>query len=520
MRGMARAVLLTIALALLASASARASGEIYTLAGSGSSAATRDGTPAIRAGLPQEAPVAALPGGGFLVADGARVWRVDPQGLIHLAAGNARGVDGVAALPGGGFLIADGVGHRVSRVDPDGTMTTVAGGGKLEGDGVPATQAELGGSGAIAALSGGGFVLADGNLRVRRVGPDGRITTIAGSDDAVADDDPDPRGKPATSVAIDVEDLAVAPDGSILIADYANARIERIGADGGLTVAINPPDGERPTHVAALPDGGFVYTTLERVTRVRPDGSTFILAGAGPFIRTAPDGLQQRLSGQSARRADVHYVFDLGATPDGGVLISHGRIDAFDEGGFVDYVAPGAPAVLGAAILRDRDRVFTPGGMQEVTVSLTVPSTVTLTVAGRSVTRDLRAGVSTVALPSPPATRPYRVSLVAAAGALRAYDDVRIFPPGWLPTETGALVADEIASDVDHCRRFGATRVDCLTNTGDSDCHTVTVRLARDRLWWAEYAACAIRSHPHLAHALRRSRLFGRIDEAELVPAT
>jgi hypothetical protein len=145
---------------------------------------------------------------------------------------------------------------------------------------------------------------------------------------------------------------------------------------------------------------------------------------------------------------------------------------------------------------------------------------VTLSVAGRSVTRDLPAGVSSLVLPSPPAARPYRVSLVATAGTLRAYDDVRIFPSGWLPTETGALVADAVASDVDHCRRFGATRVDCLTNKGDDDCRGVTVRLARDRVWWAEYGTCAIRSHPHLAHPLRPSRDFGRIDEAALVPAT
>jgi hypothetical protein len=63
---MARAVLLTIALVLLTSASARASGDIYTLAGGGT-AAPRDGMPAARANLQSELGVAALPDGGFLV---------------------------------------------------------------------------------------------------------------------------------------------------------------------------------------------------------------------------------------------------------------------------------------------------------------------------------------------------------------------------------------------------------------------------------------------------------------------
>ena len=491
---MARAVpLLTIALVLLASASARANAEIFTLAGSGTSARTADGAPAIRAGLPQETAVAALPGGGFLVAEPTRVWRVDPAGLIHLAAANLHDVESVAALPGGGFLIGEF--SEVWRVDPQGAIHPT----------------DMPGASAIAPLPDGGVVFADGGSHVHRVAADGR---------------------PVAMPDIEADDLSAAPNGSVLLADRNNARIERLAADGRLTVVLKLPEEDRPTHVAALPDGGFVYVTNERITRVRPDGSTLAFAGGGPFIHTAPDGLQQRLSGQSAQGADLHYVSDLAATPDGGVLISHGRIDAFDEGGFVDYVAPPAPATLGAAILRDRDRVFTPGGMQGLTVSLSMPATVTLSVAGQSVTRELPAGVSRLVLPSPPATRPYRVSLAAAAGALRAYDDVRIFPPGWLPTETGALVAEVIASDVDHCRRFGAARVDCLTNKGDRNCHSVTVRLRDDRLRWAEYGPCAIRSHPRLRHRTRAitvadwgcdlcpKHLFGRVDEASLVPAT
>ena len=491
---MARAVLLAIALVLAASASARAEGDIFTLAGSGTSAPMRDETPAIRAGLPQETFVAAEPGGGFLVADRKHVWRVDPQGLIHLAAANLHDVDAVAALPGGGFLVGELT--RVWRVDPQGRIDLT----------------DWQGASAIAALPGGGFVFADGDSHVHSVGPDGRIAAISD---------------------IEADDLSPAPDGSVLLADRNNARIERIGTDGNLSVVTKLPEAEPPTHVAALPDGGFVYTADERVTRVRPDGSSVILAGGGPFIRTAPDGLQQRLSGQSAQRADLHYVSDLAATPDGGVLIAHGRADAFDDGGFVDYVAPAAPTVLGAAILRDRDRVFTPGGIHAVSVSLTAPATVTLSVAGRSVTRQLGAGVSRVAFPAPAAARPLRVSLVATADGRRAFDAVRIFPPRWLPTETAALVAGALASDVDRCRQFGAARVDCLTNVGDRDCRSVTVRLAGDRLRWSEYGGCAIRRQPRLERAPRAltrrdwgcdfgcpARLFGTIDEAALVPAT
>ena len=176
--------------------------------------------------------------------------------------------------------------------------------------------------------------------------------------------------------------------------------------------------------------------------------------------------------------------------------------------------------------------MFTPGALHAVTVSLTEAATVTLTAGGSSITHALPAGTSRVVTPPLERDRPQRIELAATAGTRRAFDAVRVFPPGWLPTETAARVAGIVASDVDHCHRFGATRVDCLTNKGDYDCHSVTVRLTRDRLRWAEYDRCAIRSHPRLAHALRpltransgcqdcSARLFGRIDEAAIVPAT
>src|SRR5262245_16501801 len=52
---------------------------------------------------------------------------------------------GVAVMPDGGYLIADAGNDRVRRVFPDGTITTVAGTGiyGFSGDGGPATAADL-----------------------------------------------------------------------------------------------------------------------------------------------------------------------------------------------------------------------------------------------------------------------------------------------------------------------------------------------------------------------------------------
>ena len=70
---------------------------------------------------------------------------------------------GVAALPGGGFLIADADSNVVRKVSAAGIITRVAGtgaGGNTGDDGL-ATQAQLAGPIAVAALPGGGFLIAD-----------------------------------------------------------------------------------------------------------------------------------------------------------------------------------------------------------------------------------------------------------------------------------------------------------------------------------------------------------------------
>ena len=103
-----------------------------------------------------------------------------PPDLV--AGGFTEPVDAVRDAAGG-VLVADAGANRVLRVAPNGAVTTVAGTGVagFSGDGGPATAAKLDGPRGVTALPGGGFVIADAdNWRVRRVAPDGTITTIAG----------------------------------------------------------------------------------------------------------------------------------------------------------------------------------------------------------------------------------------------------------------------------------------------------------------------------------------------------
>ena len=153
-----------------------------------------------------------------------------------------------------------------------------------------------------------------------------------------------------------------------------------------------------------------------RVWRVAPDGTRAVIAGSGPFTFTAPAGLEQRLTGESALGARLGELGDVAVLPDGGVLVAEESGDVDDIGGLVRYLAPAAPQTLAAAILRDRDRLIS---AHAVTVSLTVPATVTLRVAGRTVTRALPAG---------------RVTRPAAAAA----GDAARSASGWSPPRPAA----------------------------------------------------------------------------------
>ncbi|MDQ4049299.1 MAG: hypothetical protein M3131_07975 [Actinomycetota bacterium] len=244
-------------------------------------------------GVPAD--VAILPGGGFLVAGDNCVRRVDAAGAVTVVAGRCdpdgdggfsgdggpataaqlRGPTTIAATPDGGFLFADGPqdpeeeeSTRVRRVSASGVITTVAGVGRagFSGDGGTATRARLGHVADLSVEPGGGFLIADSvNSRVRRVAPDGRITTVAGDGDSSFSGD---RGR-ATRVSLaGPTGVARLPDGGFLVSDSANTRIRRVSAGGSMLTLAGGDEGgtgapagrarlAEPGHIRLLPGGGF-----------------------------------------------------------------------------------------------------------------------------------------------------------------------------------------------------------------------------------------------------------------------
>ena len=221
----------------------------------------------------------------------------------------------VAALPDGGYLVAEGEGNRIRRVSSAGVITTVAGTGRagFTGDGGPATAARINWPTGVAPLADGSVAIADQrNNRVRLIDPAGTIRTLAQvtSPDGVAPagdggvlvvQDFENRvvhvdragvvtaaagtsargfagdGGPATAALLNRPVGVAAADGGFLIADGSN-RVRRVAADGTITTAAAVP---RPAAVAETSDGELLVASVNQVLLVRAGGAVTTVAGSG-----------------------------------------------------------------------------------------------------------------------------------------------------------------------------------------------------------------------------------------------
>ena len=153
-----------------------------------------------------------------------------------LAAGaQLSGPRGVARLADGSLLVADTGNNKIRKIAPDGTITTAAGSGTLggAGDNGPAQIAQLSGPRDVAvAADGVSFYVADtGNNRVRLVDASGTITTFAGTGVAGAAGD----GSSATLAQLaGPSGLSLTAGGGLLIADTTNNKI-RLVSGGTIT---------------------------------------------------------------------------------------------------------------------------------------------------------------------------------------------------------------------------------------------------------------------------------------------
>ena len=224
-------------------------GVIVTYAGSSADFGGHGGT-ALKPQFLYPQDVAIDIAGNLFVADteNRRIRKVAASGIVSTIGGTgatgSTGDSGPAiaatisrptglAFDGAGNLYVADNGTRVRRIDPQGIISTVAGTGAagFSGDGGAAIAARLAGAQAVAVDAAGNLLIADsGNRRIRRVTPGGEISTVAGNGDFTSSGD---GGSAAAAGLARVAGIGVDSGGTMFMADLW--KIRRVSAAGAIT---------------------------------------------------------------------------------------------------------------------------------------------------------------------------------------------------------------------------------------------------------------------------------------------
>jgi sugar lactone lactonase YvrE len=139
---------------------------------------------------------------------------------------------GLAVAPDGSVYVADTMNNTVRRIGPGGVTTTVAGTGALGSNDGPADQASFKRPTGIAVDPAGNVFIADtANAAIRRLSPAGIVTTVAGMPGVYGRDD----GTGSGARFSQPNGLASDRQGNIYVADSGNVAIRRIDPSGVVT---------------------------------------------------------------------------------------------------------------------------------------------------------------------------------------------------------------------------------------------------------------------------------------------
>lgn len=259
-----------------------------------------------------------------------------------------RNVYGLAVDQRGNLYIADTDGHRIRRVTPDGRISTVAGSGRpgFSGDEGPAVAARLHAPYSVAVDPDGNLYIADTyNHRIRKVGQDGRIRTVAGTGEKGSAES----GLALTSQLMAPRNLAFDAAGNLFVSEFEGHRVRRISPDGRIRTVAG-------TGVAGFKgDGG----PAELAQLSRPAGIAVDRLGTIYISDTDNRVVRRVIGGTIDSAVPLNWNYDGGASvavdPSGALVVSdeayrirrtdsQGRLQLFAGSGSPSYNGEDKPA--------------------------------------------------------------------------------------------------------------------------------------------------------------------------------
>jgi sugar lactone lactonase YvrE len=350
-------------------------GIITTVAGNGAYGYSGDGGAATNASLAGPASMVFDASGNLFIADlGNNVVReLDTNGIITTVAGNSiwnyagdggpatnaslAFPAGVAFDAAGDLLIADEFNNRIRKVDAKGIITTIAGSGPtgytggFSGDGEAATNAVLHCPTSVTVDASGNLFVADQvNNRIRKVGTNGVIVTVAGSGPTGYVGQYSGDGGFATNASLyQPIDVEVDAFGNLLIADSRNQRVRKVDANGIITtiagngVMAYSGDGGAATNASLNDPLGLVISASGALFIADCGNNCIRELNTNDVISTiAGDGANCLGNGGAAKEASLYFPFSVVADTSGNLFFADGNnfaVHKVDTNGVITTVA-------------------------------------------------------------------------------------------------------------------------------------------------------------------------------------
>jgi sugar lactone lactonase YvrE len=235
---------------------------------------------------------------------------------------------GIASAPDDTIYIADaGLAQRIRRIAPDGTVSTVAGSERGYADG-PAAVARFDTPSGIAVDAAGAVYVADtGNNAIRRISPDGIVSTLA----------PGAGFNGPVGIALDAA-------GRVIVADTYNDTIRAIETDGNVVTiagggepgAVDGPGAEARFHTpcgVAVDAAGYIYvadTGNDAVRIISPAGIVSTVSPLPPYGIVRPIGIAAAEDGAIYVTENGGRILEI--TPSGGIRTLAGSRPGFADG--------------------------------------------------------------------------------------------------------------------------------------------------------------------------------------------